>query len=545
MVPSAKSFLFAALAAAMVAGIAGMSEAAGGAGAPPAKEAQMMNPYEQVDWDRVEYLHSFSHQHGRNPQGFYDMGFRHMPFSNYYPSRPFYPLPEDFTEAHPDALGGPNAEQHSATDSGLHFNTLGSFYTTGFGQRARIDDTAAPVVHEFTGLTPFDAEEKPWEGIYRIDVRIAPREEGQEAWVEVTVEGAVQTDRRTQEDGGPVQKMRFTRERNAIHLRVESETIRVRLDFDPATTRITLFRLMQGVNRPWRDAFRAALDGTLKDEGGRPVEGLQFPDGGGITVNHPWMPAEELEEMLDFDDRVLGFEVWSVRPGFGLGQGVQDRWYRLWDEMLRSGRRCFGFFVKDHRLYGRGRNVLLVPPLENLTREEREREALRAYREGRFFGLLGAMSVDDGGNVVAPYDYSQFRFDRIEVRKSPDGQPEGVEVAVTGADKSKRPNTQIRFVTDEGVAQISSGDEAYFPLPKDEDGALACRYVRVEAFAYPDTHLKGRQLTAEALAAMDVTQSSRLHDHLGDISVTHFDPPGEGPIAIVDMIFSQAVMFGE
>ena len=58
---------------------------AAGAGAAD----RVLNPYADVHWDKVEYLHSFSHQHGQNPQIFWDMGYRHLPLSNYYPSKPF------------------------------------------------------------------------------------------------------------------------------------------------------------------------------------------------------------------------------------------------------------------------------------------------------------------------------------------------------------------------------------------------------------------------------------------------------------------------
>jgi hypothetical protein len=251
-----------------------------------------------------------------------------------------------------------------------------------------------------------------------------------------------------------------------------------------------------------------------------------------------------LTEMLDFDPRVLGIEVWNHRNLFGgIKPGSEEMpFYCLWDDILRTGRRCFGFFVKDHFLLGRGRNVLLVPQSTRQTPREREHEALRAYRDGRFFGLLGAMAVDATGKVVAPYDHSAFRFTRIAVRQTAGGKPTGVEVLTDGADRAKRPNTQIRFITDAGIAHIVAGDQAYFAFPRDNTAPPLCRYVRIEAFAYPSTHLQGRPLTAEALAAMNVLDISRLHDRRGDVSPTKIDPEGQAPIAIVDMLFSQAIL---
>jgi hypothetical protein len=510
--------------------------------APESKTASLANPYATVDWDKVEFLHSFSHQHGHDLQVFWDMGFGHLPMSNYYPSRPVYPLPEAFAKKYPDALGAPNAEHHSTTDSGVHFCAPGSLYTSGYGRTPRIKPGVAPIEEVFSGLNVFDAGNAPWLGVYRLDVRVAACPGSQrEPAVSLTIEGAKEIRHKTFElvgDGTVRQQRRTEKSPESIYLKTQSDTLRVRLDFDPASTQIARLRLMQGTNRPWRDAFRAALDGTLKDAAGTPIEGLLFPDGGGITLNHPGGPLESLQEMLDFDPRVLGIEVWNQHDGFG---GTGMRFYRFWDEVLRTGRPCFGFFVKDHVYFGRGRNVLLVSGPAAATRTQREHEALCAYREGRFFGLLGALRADESGKPAAPYDKSDFRFTRIALREGGAAEPAGVEAWVNGADRSRRPHTQIRFVTDAGVAHVANSDRAYFEFPRDYSGAIACRYVRVEAFAYPGTHLDGKPLTAEVLTAMDVHEISRIHDRAGPFAMSDLDPSGEAPIPIVDMIFSQPI----
>lgn len=83
------------------------------------------------------------------------------------------------------------------------------------------------------------------------------------------------------------------------YFRNDTDQLRVRLEFDPHTTQITHFGLIQGTDRPWRDAFRAALDSTLKDAAGRPIEGLLFPDAGGIMVNHPEGATARIQEIRD------------------------------------------------------------------------------------------------------------------------------------------------------------------------------------------------------------------------------------------------------
>ncbi|NUQ61303.1 MAG: hypothetical protein HUU20_02375 [Pirellulales bacterium] len=506
-------------------------------------QAQMVNPYAGIDWENVRTLHSFSHQHGSDPRVFWNMGFGHLPISNYYPSRPFYPLPEKFLKEHPEALGAPNAEQHSTTDSGMHFCAVGSLYTAGYGRTPRFKAGQAPIEHVFSGLHVFDGDKSPWLGVYRLDLRIAQAARtDQEAEVLLTIEGAEAVSHKTfaPVGDGLVRRQRVTsKSPESMYLKTTAADVRVRLEFDPASTRIDRFRLMQGTNRPWKDAFRAALDGTGKDSAGRPIEGLLFPDGGGITINHPGGSLKSLLEALDFDRRVLGIEVWNQHEGFG---GTEMRFYRLWDEALRSGRQCLGFFVKDHVFFGRGRNVLLVSSLATASPREREHEALRGYRDGRFFGLLGALKTDESGQPVSPYDKSEFRFTRIAVKHNGDRRPTGIEVSVDGADRTKRPNTQIRFITDAGVAKVVDDASALFEFPQDAAGVATCRFVRVEAFAYPSTHLGGRPLTPEALSAMNVHEISRLHDRQGPFRMSDLDPSGTAPIPIVDMIFSQPIL---
>ena len=526
---------------------------AAGMVASPVRAAQptVENPYEHVDWESADYVHSMSHQHGwgrSTLEKMWAMGFRHFAFANYYPSRPReFPLPDDFVKQHPDALAAPNAEHHSCTDSRLHFNGLGSYYTTGGRHQAKkFDRAVSPVEYDFTGLHGFDPDRSPWKSVCWLQVALTRIKDGDKENARtalLTVDGATEIRPRTLRlvgDGGirerPLTGKDVFSRGGLFYLRVASDRLRVRVDFDPSAMKVAALGLMQGVHRPWRDAFRAALDGTAVDSDGNPVEGLVYPDGGGITINHP--TARSIDGylgMLDFDDRVLGIEVWNERGKYGFGplRGTETMlYYRHWDAILATGRRCFGFFVKDHG-GPRGRNVLVLPKGAERSREEREHDALRAYRNGCFFGSLGAIAVDEAGKPCMPYDYSEFRFSRIVVRRDAAGTPLGVEAAAHGADRAKRPNTQIRFVTDAGVAQVANdGAGAFFEFPRDANGAITCRYVRVEAIAYPDKDNNGTSLTAEALGAMDVYEISRLHDRNGESA-------GPEPPAIADMIFSQ------
>ena len=131
-----------------------------------------------------------------------------------------------------------------------------------------------------------------------------------------------------------------------------------------------------GTHMPWRKAFDAMIDA------------LMIPDGGGIVINHPhWshLPHRFLCEMLDHDPRVLGLEVINTDCGPDMTAAAESQW----DEVLGTGRQCYGFCVQDHQ-HGEqllGRCVLLP--------EERTAEScLRAYRQGRFYGAVKGRGLD-------------------------------------------------------------------------------------------------------------------------------------------------------
>ncbi len=202
------------------------------------------------------------------------------------------------------------------------------------------------------------------------------------------------------------------------------------------------------------DTWQAAFAGM--------IDGLDHADGGGITINHPtWFSKfsdEQVLEMLDFDDRVLGIEIYNdysgkrdwfekadyeapdeIEPGFSLN---------MWDRVLSTGRRCWGFCVPDHSAAGggnwRGRCMLVV-------HECTEHACLKAYRDGSFYGCL----TGEG-----PYVQS---FEATET---------SVSVTLSAA-------AEIRFVADAVVVKTGQGDEGAFAVPQ-KDGSAAVSYVRVE-----------------------------------------------------------------
>lgn len=265
----------------------------------------LINPYEHVNWRTAQQIVSISHAHSRvkNTDGtkgtvyqrYLDNaiadGARHIAFSNYYPSEPFYPL-GNFFEIVPDSIiASPNAEHHNFYGWGaLHMNGMGCYASTG-----------SP-----GGSTPAGAQ--------------------------MTAEGAIKYILST----------------------------------------------------------------------------LQYPDAGGITINHPgwtmmqnehngfyrWTRANAKEAvlfLLDVDERVIGMEIrnTSTLPIIGAGDDTEDNEnvnsVDLWDEVLMTGKRCWGFCVPDHETeWGAkwtGRNVLLIDTFD-------EHTCLKAYRNGNFYSKV-------------------------------------------------------------------------------------------------------------------------------------------------------------
>ncbi|MDP6119329.1 MAG: hypothetical protein QGG53_46265 [Planctomycetota bacterium] len=205
-----------------------------------------------------------------------------------------------------------------------------------------------------------------------------------------------------------------------------------------------------GFGGSWQDAFRGM------------IQALDHHDAGGIVIAHPtWfskLTDDVVCEMLDFDSRVLGIEIYNdlsanrdyagsiftpaeheAEPGFSLA---------MWDRVLSTGRCCWGFCVPDHSVRSladwHGRIVLLV---DNFT----DHACLRAYRTGQFYGCL-----KDNGLTVTSFTATDF--------------------SITCSTNTK---ARIKFVTDDGRERISEGESATCRIPQ-KNGSPAVTFARVE-----------------------------------------------------------------
>lgn len=519
------------------------------------KKFHIDNPYKEIDWDNYIILHSMSHQHAgtygekdiSRMKKLADMGFDHFLITNYYPSNPIYPLPDELTDNY-TIIEGPNTEHHSVTNLnfGYHFSAIGSQYESGYGKNLLEKITENHFSYSTTDLNIYNESSiVPGSGVYRLDITSNAKLDTS-SQITLTIKGVVQVDRMNFEviGGGKIQN-RIIRggESESYYFKVLENTVEIDLQYDSNYVEITQFRIMQGSNRPWQQLFSQILDGGNKDNN----NGLLYKNAGGIVINHPY--AENVDEylkMLDFDERVLGIEVWNHRRFFGLeDEEPHMRFYNHWDTILSTGRKSYGFFVKDHRVNGLGRNILMVPDTTGRDKKQREIDALSAYNKGHFFGLLGAPEVqDDNNNVGLPYDFSEFRFNKITVDSTTLDGSITLSVEVVGNDIVDRPNIQIRFITDHGISKIINNDlKADFEVKVNNDGVPEYKYVRVEAISYPDTYNQGEELTKDMVNKMNVYELIRLHDFKGYAGGNDIDSSREEHISIVDIIFSQPIRF--
>ena len=181
---------------------------------------------------------------------------------------------------------------------------------------------------------------------------------------------------------------------------------------------------------------------------------LQYADGGGIVMAHPRdANFEDRCRMLDFDNRVLGIEIYNNsynkdKEGYTALEASKI-FCGLWDRLLSSGRRCWGFAVVDWQdpLYSpwHGSNVFLVPAFT-------EHECLKAYRDGAFYS-----QIKDSG----------LKFTNISA-------------TATSYSVSINREATIKFITNRGVVKEVVGTSAACNV---EDSDV---YMRVEAIEAND-----------------------------------------------------------
>ncbi len=356
----------------------------------------MLNPYKNVNWESVKKIPSSTHMHIRNQEALengYKYGIRHFPISNYYPSVPYNKNPK-----------------------------LSDFKLNQTWPCRRGDETISPPINWNNIITWADELDEPYKSTFPFT------ESPKSVYTDVPDDVIISAN---------AEHHRFSN--SGAHICCPGSSFSSG-NFDARNHyKLKDHGFSIGFGGTWQEAFKEMLDG------------LDYPDGGGITINHPtWFSRfsdAQVIEMLDFDERVLGIEIYNDLSGtrdYGkiqnyippLEEPVQGYSLKMWDRILSTGRRCWGFCVPDHSVEKmknwKGRSILLVD-------EFTEKNCLKAFRNGNFYeALLG------NGLTIEKF-VAHETFALIKTNKP----------------------ALIRFISEKGIIEARVGEEASCRIPAD------------------------------------------------------------------------------
>ena len=190
-------------------------------------------------------------------------------------------------------------------------------------------------------------------------------------------------------------------------------------------------------------------DGTIYECINDIVANLQFPNMGGVTINHPTysgLSGDDVLNLINKSDGIFALEIYNstceatAQNGYGLDQ---------WDYVLSHGAQVFGTAVPDHEVqYHPTENRTGFGYCHVLVRAKTEQQILNAYAQGRFYCSIYNDSLKFNNIKYTSYD--------------------GLVVETSQS-------CTIKIITASGVVQTITGTSAtYTPTSQDI-------YVRVEA----------------------------------------------------------------
>ena len=364
------------------------------------------NPYQSVNWEKTNHIKSTSHIHITDQAGLNkaaELGYRHLPISNYYPSAPYYPIDQvrenQFkVKQNFGVMRLRSNEEPVFIEGPIEWNKVIMDKETGWYNSLPIERQQE---------LPFKVGDYIFKEIPD-NIIFSPNAEHHA----------------------------FTNTKVSIHANSIGSMFSSGT-FDSHSKFKTFWnggKYSYGTGLHWQDAFNKMLDQLL------------FKDGGGITINHPtWSKLDQsiIEEKLDFDSRVLGIEVFN-----------QGTWsLEMWDNLLKTGRRCLGFLVPDWGVQDeeakdyRGFNVLLVNDFT-------EHSCLKAYRDGAFFGS------EYGGDLS--FNEISLKSDKLVVKTN------GIST--------------ITIITDQGISKMEKDTTGtIYSIPVDSNNVPIIKYIRIEA----------------------------------------------------------------
>ncbi|MDD3587137.1 MAG: hypothetical protein PHQ75_08135 [Thermoguttaceae bacterium] len=365
-------------------------------------EQRNPHPYQNINWESVFQIHTTTHGHATTQSmldRFLARGFELITLSNYYPSAPYYPLDKitlNYYKLHHDH---PVMVKGKLTPGPFDWNTIIKPWADELDEHKR-------------KRFPFKEGGKAFTS-YPDNLLQAPNAEHHsftDASVHICAPGS----------------------------NYASGTFDAHNDYQTMSRGGYHF----GTGLPWREAFDKMF------------EGLIYPDGGGVTINHPmWsrLKFDKMMELLDYDGRVLGIEAFNMSAGDKKRYPWCDKLNeQYWDYALKNGRQCFGFFVPDWGVT-EGTNILIV-------QERSVHACLQAYRQGNWYGAI------KGRHIL---DFKKIAFDgqRLE--------------AVT--DKPAR----FQVIAASGVVFETKADRFTFTVKAGDRKKYV--FLRIKAFATDDS----------------------------------------------------------
>jgi hypothetical protein len=180
-----------------------------------------------------------------------------------------------------------------------------------------------------------------------------------------------------------------------------------------------------------------------------------FDDGGGITINHPaWsqLTLQNVCDFLDYSDTVIGIEIYNQSSEIDNGTGWA---LDLWDEVLKTGRRCYGFAVPDHKAESETTGTEWFGSIRLIVSEKTQHACLKAIRDGAFYSQIKWTSLALTDITVNGRNVSVTVNETANIRAISDGE---VINTVTGTTMNVSvPNsaTYVRF-------EIETSDDAIY-----------------------------------------------------------------------------------
>ena len=385
--------------------------------AKPAEEAPIIqhdapprnrHPYKDVDWSTALQIKGTTHVHCKTQEDLdviLARGLGFLTLSNYYPSAPWWPLAKmtkDYFRLH---------HEHAVMVNGKRVEGP-------FDWNAIVGKWIKELPPELQAEFPFKEGEKLFKPLPE-GVLEAPNAEHHNFLM----------------DNG--RTCRYTH-MNAPGSAFASGT------FDQHQKRRFQTGFRAGYNFGSGEHWSKAID--------RMIAGLIYPDGGGVTFNHPkWTGVDRLFllKVLDHDPRVLGIEV--IEGGASNSESY-------WDWVLSTGRQCFGFFVPDHSIRRKdnsfGVNVLITP-------ERTVHACLKAYREGNFYGAKRGLDE---------LKFTRISFDGTTVEAETDRPARIVVITALGPVKETAKGTRVAWKMEKPSPSAAPRDRVHM-------------YARVKAYA--------------------------------------------------------------